>query len=285
MPMLLHRYFASHADTTLKEQRLLLAKPSSFNDPFEFIHQNVGEWTTEKMERYLRSPLVMKGLREQLRGETDENATRAIDSLLRKVASNPRLLAELFLKMKLPIPPADHNFCHKVADENLRLCCFSECDIDHDSEMLLWSHYADKHKGVRIEFVFEQIHSDVAYRVDKVTYSPHRVPLDYTEITSDSHFSDAVSAVSRTKSTAWKYEEEWRIIVFRRPETDELFASGEKCYFPFEPDLVRNIDFGINCPQTTIDAVRSIVESTYPHVTIRKAIRHPNLFSIAYVQL
>ena len=59
--MLLHRYFGSHADTTLAEERLLLATASSFNDPFEFTYGFTGEYSIESALEELQNVKVMLG--------------------------------------------------------------------------------------------------------------------------------------------------------------------------------------------------------------------------------
>ena len=51
--MRLHRYFGNHADTTLREKRLMLAKVSDFNDPFEFTHRFSGEYTVSVLNSSL----------------------------------------------------------------------------------------------------------------------------------------------------------------------------------------------------------------------------------------
>ena len=116
-----------------------------------------------------------------------------------------------------------------------RIICFSEL---FDS-MLMWSHYADQHKGFALIFDKESIESATAYtNEDKlITKKPLLMPVNYVEkqvnLTEDienhlknyfmqkqrgmSPFEENLSQLKlrRTiteKSLDWEYEKEWRLI-------------------------------------------------------------------------
>ena len=84
------------------------------------------------------------------------------------------------------------------------LLCFSR----HWNNPLLWSHYADKHKGIALQF---EVSDDVAV---PVTYRKSRMRLDMTKVLKKEQFSaEYAEKLAATKSSHWAYEEEVRVPV------------------------------------------------------------------------
>ncbi len=88
-------------------------------------------------------------------------------------------------------------------DKEVRVVSFSE----DQRNALMWSHYADYHRGICIGFrrqVMEQLATlhRVHYRV--------RVPTLLEELPEE----DKLSTAFLSKSKEWGYEREWRIITF-----------------------------------------------------------------------
>lgn len=73
---------------------------------------------------------------------------------------------------------------------------------------LLWSHYADRHRGVALIF---QVDREL---VIPVSYCANRLPLNIPEIMKNGGFSaDLAERLGSTKSLDWSYEEEVRVAV------------------------------------------------------------------------
>ncbi|GHF31412.1 hypothetical protein GCM10017044_28720 [Kordiimonas sediminis] len=122
----------------------------------------------------------------------------------------------------------------QVAQEN-GLICFSE---GWDNPVI-WSHYADKHKGICLGF-------DVPdHTLMKVNYQDHRVVFPYDQILNLTNFDDYPEDQQNllvrefrkclcTKYSHWSYEREWRAFV----NLDQRL-QGEKHYFTdFEDNMV-----------------------------------------------
>src|SRR6185437_6477137 len=81
------------------------------------------------------------------------------------------------------------------------LCLSAKCN-----DLLMWSHYANGHRGLCLEFEasdytpFFGAALPVKYRDDRPTFDPDGTQWQRVE-----------SAVL-TKSKGWSYEEEWRVI-------------------------------------------------------------------------
>jgi hypothetical protein len=102
------------------------------------------------------------------------------------------------------------------------LLCFSE----NWKDVLQWSHYADRHKGICLGF-------DVSGSADKfgnVRYEPRKGPLP--EKRDELFMWDLL----RTKFAAWHQEREWRVFIELKEATS---IDGRDLYFKeFDHNLV-----------------------------------------------
>lgn len=92
----------------------------------------------------------------------------------------------------------------------MRVLCFS----DSVSTPVLWSLYADKHRGVAFEVKYPW---PVDY-LQKMTYFPERPVLDFDrlreigdETTRDEYFLELINGLMRNKSPGFSFEQEYRL--------------------------------------------------------------------------
>lgn len=88
---------------------------------------------------------------------------------------------------------------------NFKVCCFS----NNYSNILLWSHYADSHKGVCLEYEIEtdRLSEDIQYEI--IQYSRKIPQIDISPDTKE----QAVYCLSH-KLNVWKYEKERRLLSY-----------------------------------------------------------------------
>jgi hypothetical protein len=278
--MKLHRYFGSHADTTLSEGRLRLTHASSLNDPFEFFHRNIGDLDVNQMEAFIRSTTGQKYTAVAWRKVVEAGHASEWGATL---FSDPAALARMYVDANPPHPNPDTMGCHELADNYLRICCFTDpAKVRPQDEILLWSHYAAKHAGVRIEFDFNPEISASRFSLFDVLYEEHRVPIDYPAVVFGGE-SMSTLEVMLTKSEVWRYEAEVRLVC----SADGIGSQDAKPgvgYVQFERSWVSAVDFGINCPADDISRICGILSASYPkNVALRQAVRHPSDFSIDYI--
>ena len=158
--------------------------------------------------------------------------------------------------------------------EYFRIRSFSKIPEDGDatkilSNVLMWSHYADNHYGMCIEYHFSKIFTktgeDQVLRFRNVIYKPieEAISLDIPVINTD------LSLL--TKMDAWTYENEARLISYI-PDIEGQFV-------PIKLDsesYIKNVYFGILCPNSDIVTVRSILKGQNVHFYRMK----PNPFDI-----
>ena len=115
----------------------------------------------------------------------------------------------------------------KRPDMDVRVLSFSE-DPKHP---LMWSHYANSHRGICIGF-----RRDFFPGVLRVRY-PQRVPRLNLGLPVEQKRATAFL----TKRKAWAYEREWRLV-------DSTNASRDKPYVTLKPKIITQVIFGEQTP-------------------------------------
>ena len=92
------------------------------------------------------------------------------------------------------------------------------CVTERNDSVLMWSHYANKHEGVCLQFrgleslrtpPLRVIYSDNYPVVDLLEYEPF---VDRQDETSRAKQKEMIERMHLTKAKDWNYECEWRII-------------------------------------------------------------------------
>ena len=101
-----------------------------------------------------------------------------------------------------------------------------KCFTQNNTNILMWSHYTNSHKGICLEF---DVSNDPAFFVYpiRVVYSERYPQLEFT----DKSFT---KEVLRTKAKVWEYEQEVRI------------CKPNYGYHYFNPKALKSIIFGCN---------------------------------------
>jgi hypothetical protein len=150
---------------------------------------------------------------------------------------------------------------------NIGICCFSRTK----DSILMWSHYASKHKGFCVE-----------YKTDYDNYGINPLDINYvSKFKKAQYFEKAQRAIFHlihTKSNEWKYEQELRASLME-VQTDE----GRK--ISFRENEILSIYFGVNCEEKTIDKLKGIIEKNYSHnIIFHKGIMSKNDFIIDWLE-
>lgn len=153
------------------------------------------------------------------------------------------------------------------------ICSFSLCF----DETLLWSHYADQHKGVCLCYRFSEPFlldpanrilgvSEVVYENDALTEWLKNGLLDPGDT---DNFREKLTKIYLTaKSPAWGYEKEARIIRFEHG----LFSIPSGC--------LEQVCFGLRTPQADIDLVTKLATDYFGAAKFCRMIRDKGDFGI-----
>lgn len=83
------------------------------------------------------------------------------------------------------------------------------CVSEKNDDILMWSHYADDHRGICLEFDGE---GKFMAHANPVRYSEDRVPINPYKDDADTMLEKAMLV----KSCHWAYEAEWRLLSYQR---------------------------------------------------------------------
>ena len=155
----------------------------------------------------------------------------------------------------------------KIVDSELYLlnlgvfCCSSRND-----SILMWSHYADSHKGCCIEFDITK-DLDFFYGTHEVIYSTH-----YPQFPPDANAEVIIEPVTDAifhKSKDWEYEKEYRVV-------KNAFVGLRD----IKPEAIKTIIFGCECKQKD-EIIHSLNRfDIYKHIEFKDAKRNINEYKI-----
>jgi len=135
---------------------------------------------------------------------------------------------------------------------------------------LMWAHYANKHKGICLEY---GLSNEVMCFAQKCEYTS-TFPL--TKAYED--LEDVGLQMLLTKSDAWIYENEYRLIT-----TESAFASDEDLlvsvngFLKLPEGALKAIIVGCECD---LDKVKNFVHAINPHLEIKQAFRVDNKYEL-----
>lgn len=119
------------------------------------------------------------------------------------------VIEELIAKCEKDIDNIFQSNFNSIRD-SLAITCLSETN----DNILMWSHYANNHKGICLEYDFEEINTK--YNIFPVIYSNNICDIS-NDILNDNY--NFIIQKVLTKAEDWKYENEWRIVVKNKNES------------------------------------------------------------------
>lgn len=138
-------------------------------------------------------------------------------------------------------------------------------------DILMWSHYADGHKGYCLEF-----ESDIKgdFEIVNVAYKKQYQPLSQflKEYTSDEH---TWPSLLLTKSDKWKYENEVRAITYSEED-----AGENAIHRKFSAESLRGIILGCRMPDMHKKEIIRLAKQRKIPITISEAVEKKTDFGI-----
>lgn len=240
-----------HTAEIFEDHTLYLAAAEQYNDPFEcrfkLLFQAPDNVKIQKFAAVIRGKVP--GISQE---EAEEQA--------RKLIHGP------------PRPPTGH--MEETVTSNMVDLVRKEMGIlsltENRDSILMWSHYANSHEGVCIQFdtgVGEE--STSVLRGAMPVQASDRTPeLDYFR----SSAVDIFYVIAATKSDVWGYEREWRVV--------KADAARTKVSFPSE--ALSGVILGKEISQENKDLVLGWVAKQNHDVTVEQAALHPDTYSLTF---
>lgn len=281
--MYLFKYFEPARLDVIKNGCIRLTQPLDFNDPFEFkpvistiasqqefddiLDENIDKGIEKELFKYspeIRSLMPRNKIEAFVRSFIIDNKSM-IDNQLKQAAKK---MSEIF---------------HNKSNELIGVLCLAEMK----DNLLMWSHYADSHKGFCIKFdasneFFNRKRSekDEFYHLRKVVYLEKRPNKMLTNMSG-------VDLLLH-KSNVWAYEEEWRFCGVLK-DADQIIESKPLNIhlFKFPEKSVKEIILGVNSSKKLEQELRLILaeKSELSHVKLSKAKISEEQYSLEFYEL
>lgn len=220
--------------TMLVDSNLYLTDPADFNDPFEFKNRLVLD-DDEVLKRFF-SDILSVTYPNHRRSAAAQEAL--IDALVDQVKTDAgKIFGALF-----------ETHSHGV-----------HCFTPEPKNQLMWSHYADSHRGICLQF-------RTSYDVPTFLAAG---AVDYCDDFPDFHIPTAPQietvAMMMRKGTSWSYEKERRIA---------MLAINSRL-LPFEPRALTGLILGSRFPEKHLPAIQQMlrqrIERGLPPVQLYQA--------------
>lgn len=176
------------------------------------------------------------------------------------------------LEVKDALKQKKHKFFENKFDyfENIVKPIGVYCLSEDPGQILMWSHYADSHKGIVIGFNATR----------NCPFFGRALPVNYSECYPDLNFhrgspEDHALPILTTKSHHWGYEKEWRII-----EHD----NGHGVY-KFPPYTIASVILGCEISNENTKLVESWAEKCEHRLKLYKATKKPQEFGLDIVEI
>lgn len=264
------------------------SSPLKFNDPFDhqigfsfdFNGEQFGQKLLEEMEQ------IIFGGKTEFRQPTLLSKLAMRLSLLKDRLPKEKVISELIATTnKIAGSLDDHkNKINNSIIEILthsRVLCVSEC---HDN-VVMWSHYGDKHKGVVLQLQCIDEIDNILLAARKVEYSlefPRFPPLEsyLQHLTGEEpiDFAPLSWKIAFTKHKDWYYEKEWRVHI---PLLDELPGDGYSMYTE-DPRVFGAVYLGCRILDDDADQVIEAVREYIPAARIYRGKISTQSFNLSF---
>jgi len=233
-PEILYKYrcFDARSISMLANNQIYFASPLDFNDPFDCrAHEyTFGNFSAEGLK-------LMASLHPKVSPEAinRENTARLIEAL----KEHPKIKQ---------IGAEQQNELNQF-NKDIGVLALSACN----DSILMWSHYANYHKGFCIGFknnlgLDENCVMEVSYTKNRNNDLVLQYLASQTMSPEDNH-KRLIKEFICTKYSDWEYEQEWRIM-------------GSKGIAIYPPSCVDRIIFGLNMPPEERNTIRYLFLGT-----------------------
>jgi len=261
-PKYLYKYFPNstndgknHSVEAIENNTVFLQNPIKFDDPYDC---NYCVNPSEFSYRFIKKLAMHCGLKVEaswdfamisyqlaLRIFNHIMSGNSLDSIISTDSSNEleNLKDKLFINfLKLELTKSEsneksyQNAINKTIDfeyknsvrliyDKIRISCFTQTPYS----MLMWSHYANNHKGFCIEYKWSddyKKYSDIINNIFPVIYTDSRKNLVdfFISLDEGNHKKEDLWNIYKygllSKSLDWKYQKEWRLLTYENAKND-----------------------------------------------------------------
>lgn len=268
--MILYRYMKSHWLETLRDGCFKMSKISNFNDPFDGRGRCVGRLRKDVVKRFIQET------------NSEVNGVLKLTELMSGAKSSNEILERIAEQYTA-------GFYKSVQDRSMfniitYVLCFSSCHNNDPAQRLMWAHYANGYRGVRIGVKLDD--PNFPLYLDSVKYCSERPVLNLSKVEALENDKEVLNfwiSNLTTKSTEWAYEQEVRLIADDKHLEKWADGRGDDTYFwRFMPTDIVSIDLGFEFPQSEIDNVIELQKEKYPQMKVSQVVLDNDAYGIEY---
>lgn len=215
-----YRYLGSHWMDSITQMELKTADIDDFNDIFDGRGTVTGHLPVDLVKRHALNEVAGHSA-----GVTTESVNRWLSQ-----CGDEAVVSMYSDAVKQAVEARE-------GMHGNRIVCFSNPGDASDADRLMWSHYANHWKGVRLVFDLRyDVHKGIDFKkmttpfvIEPVRYSDERPIMDISKlegIVGDTYYTACFRNFMLTKSTAWKGECEWRMLVLKH-EAEVRFVNNK----------------------------------------------------------
>lgn len=290
-PKILYKY------TTVQTARIILStgklrfqSPVRYNDPFDSQWDLTWPAFTPEARQYERR-LLEQALLDAAAWPTDADPTcrDAMDEERARIEALPaqereHAIAEFVVEMQSSgLPPEPVARMWADLRRRLRVLCLSE----RDCSILMWSHYANQHRGVTLGFDSAAMENGLRRPLQEVVYQDGPPRLFDPEMWHRSmifglnwKWEQTGSELALTKRTDWKYEREWRFATIASPGT-----LGDYEDIPFPRAALAELLVGCRTDEAQAVQLQALAYGCNPRVQYFRMSIHPSQFQVVRTDL
>jgi hypothetical protein len=263
---------AKVAKIVLKDLKLRWSSPLLFNDPFDVPRDLHFGFDARDLQAAIAEELAQ--LIEEDKPSHEPRVTTLLQLLRDRGNADLRRLIANDLRESPATPVSESSFdgfrnhWSQLVPET-RILCVSE----DNSITSMWNHYADRYRGVVLEFPCVDELDSPLLLARAVTYqaTPPSLPsklafarsiIGQEELDLREFFSD----YQYVKSIDWSYEREWRVVSYARPGESGLFAD-----YSFHPRELGGIYLGPEIADQDAADILSLIKHEIGHVSVHRA--------------
>lgn len=273
------------------------SSPRMFNDPFDiqydlhlgFTEDEIHDATIDRLGR-----LAREGRRYEINAENptallfnslldilNQAMPGMSDAQIRENFSD--VIREGFQGMNRALP----RFHAEMRDIQQKSSVF--CVSEIPDSLLMWSHYADSHRGVvlKLNCLPEQgsalcVATPVKYQEEMPKFATLEDWLDSTFGVRPLTPARVNEIMTTTKSLEWAYEKEWRLVSSFRTEEE---TKGGIAHYPFFKEEIGEVVLGCRMSDDDKHHIARILAVHYPHVELFQARTNDREFKLDFERL
>ncbi|MGD0886417.1 MAG: DUF2971 domain-containing protein [Thermodesulfovibrionales bacterium] len=258
-----YRRNSEEMENLIAENKLYFYPPTALNDPFDsklrFSYNDCKEEDFRIINEMICRRRMPNSSEEEIQQEVERPRSNYMDP-----------------KWQYEFREFSKDLLQSSIDKIGLLSLTKKCD-----DILMWSHYADGHKGLCLEFSKQVI--DANYYCGKVTYSNDYLSFKEFNKAMDATHEDNYIVMGECllfrKSKHWDYECEWRIIY-----PDRIEPGGNRL-LDYPPQMLTGIIFGCEMSEDDKKTIREMIRKRTHKTRLFQARKKDDEFALDIIEI